>query len=177
MSLTSIAAAAGLVFGFIGTGLGIFNTWRAGQKDKVQLKLIPQIYQNRADGRLCSSRIPTDLSQPWDGLCIEIVNVGFFPVTINEVGLLQADSDQRIVFSKPELSGGESLPKRLEPRTSVTCYIPSRMPESLFQEGLPYAKCFYATTACGVTAQGNSKISKWLIHLGKTRNFIAAKSS
>jgi hypothetical protein len=136
------------------------------------LKITPKIYQNRANGRLCSSRIPEDLSQPWDGLCIEIVNVGFLPATIDEVGLLQADSDQRIVFPKPEISGGESLPKRLEPRTSVLCYIPSRLPGSLFQEGLPYAKCFYATTACGVTVQGNSKVSKWLIKLGKVRNFI-----
>ncbi|HSY09297.1 MAG TPA: hypothetical protein VK840_00110 [Candidatus Dormibacteraeota bacterium] len=114
---------------------------------------------------MSSSRIPTDFNERWDGLCIEIVNVGFLPVTVDEVGL-QIDSEKRVIF-KPELSGGESLPKRLEPRTSINCFIPSQSPKSILQEGLPFAKCFYATTACGVTIQGNSKISKWLIEQGK----------
>jgi len=111
MYLTPIAAVGGLVFGFIGACLGIFNTWKANQKDKVQLKIIPKIYQNRPNGRLSSSRIPTDFKERWDGLCIEIVNVGFLPVTVDEIGL-QIDSEQRVAF-KPELSDGKSLPKRL----------------------------------------------------------------
>jgi hypothetical protein len=45
MKLTFIAAIAGLVFGFVGTCLGIFNTWKASQKDKVQLKITPKIYR------------------------------------------------------------------------------------------------------------------------------------
>jgi hypothetical protein len=166
MNLTSIAAVAGLIFGSIGTCLGVYNTWKAGQKDKVRLKVTPKIYQIRPNGRFCSSRIPEDFSQRWDGLCLEIVNVGFLTVSIDEIGLIQ-NADQRIVFPKPEISGNESLPKRLEPRTSVTCYIPSKSPSSFLQEGLPYAKCFYASTACGVTVQGNSKVSKWLIKRGK----------
>lgn len=165
MELTFIAAIAGLVFGFIGTCLGIFNTWKAGQKDKVQLKIIPKIYQNRPNGRLSSSRIPTDLNERWDGLCVEIANVGFLSVTVDEIGL-QIDSEQRVVF-RPELSGGEFLPKRLEPRTSISCFIPSKMPNAILQEGLPFAKSFYATTACGITVQGSSKVAKWLIAKGR----------
>jgi hypothetical protein len=37
----------------------------------------------------------------------------------------------------------------------------------MLQEGLPFAKCFYVTTACGMTIQGSSKVSKWLIEQGK----------
>jgi hypothetical protein len=168
MSLTSIAALAGLAFGFVGTSLGIFNTWRASQKDKVKLKVIPKIYCDLGTRRLSSSRIPLDASQRWHGLCIEIVNISFFPVTIEEVGILRTDSDVRSMF-QPELSGNESLPKRLEPRTAFTAYIPSPAPEVMFQMGLPGAKCFYATTACGVTVQGSSAVSKWLIRLGKRK--------
>ena len=169
MSLTSIAALAGLAFGFVGTGLGIFNTWRASQKDKVKLKVIPKIYRDLGNTRFSSSRIPTDVNQRWHGLCVEIVNLGFFPVTIDEIGILRTDSDMRMMMARPELSGNESLPKRLEPRTALTAYIPSPAPEAMFQMGLSDAKCFYATTACGVTVQGSSEVSKWLIRLGKRK--------
>jgi hypothetical protein len=110
MSLTSIAALAGLAFGFVGTSLGIFNTWRASQKDKVKLKVIPKIYSDLGNRRFSTVRIPTDTTQRWHGLCLEIVNIGFFPVTIDEIGILRTDTDLRMIF-QPELSGGESLPK------------------------------------------------------------------
>jgi hypothetical protein len=54
----------------------------------------------------------------------------------------------------------------------MTAYMPSPAPEAMLQMGLPDAKCFYATTACGVTIRGNSEVSKWLIHIGKLRDLM-----
>jgi hypothetical protein len=162
-------ALAGLAFGLIGAGLGIFNTVQQVRKDKVRLKLVPKLYQDtEGGGRLCSARIPVKNQNAWHGLCLEIVNLSVFSVTIDEIGLLRSDDkDSRIVFSHPEIASGESLPKRLEARTSLTCFIPANSPANFLTEGLPFARCFFATTACGVIATGNSAVSKWLIRIGK----------
>jgi hypothetical protein len=169
--LTTITAITGLVFGLIGAILGIFNTIQQFRKDKVRLKLVPKIYRHEANGgHLCSARIPTENEKAWHGMCLEIINLSVFAVTIDEIGLLSSDEDSRIVFPTAELSNNESLPKRLEPRASVTCYIPSNSPATILNEGLPFAKGFYATTSCGVTATGKSAISKWLIKIGKKYN-------
>jgi len=158
---------AGLIFGAIGLGLSIFNTIKAHQKDTVNLKVIPKLYSDHTTARLSTTRIPTGTNEQWEGFCIEVINLGFFPVTIEEIGLTRTDIKNRIIFPQPEMSGGEKLPKRLESRTSISFYIPSE--KNILQDGLPYVKHFYATTACGVTVRGNSEVTKWLIKKGNQR--------
>jgi len=166
--LTTITAIAGLVFGLIGAALGIFNAIQQSRKDKVRLRLVPKLYRHVGNGgRLCSARIPTESENAWHGLCLEIINLSAFAVTVDQIGLLLSKDDSVVQFPKPEISNNESLPKRLEPRASVTCYIASENPATILSEGLPFAKCFFATTACGVTVTGNSPVSKWLIEVGK----------
>ena len=171
--LTLITAIAGLIFGAIGTGIGIYNTVQSARKDKVRLKVIPKLYQKQGMGRLCSARIPTDNAPVWHGFCVEIINIGFIPVTIDEIGLLKPDGESRIVF-QPEMLQGEKLPKRLDPRTSIVCYVPANQPASLLIEGLPYVKCFYVTTACGLTVHGKSDVAKWLIKIGRKTELTEA---
>jgi hypothetical protein len=146
-----------------------YNIWKSHNKDKVQLKLTPKIYKIVGNGRLCSSRIPDDDSEIWNGICVEIINVGFIAVTIDHVGLKLVENgvEKIVAFPDAEISGNDKLPKRLEPRTSVNYFIPSKMPHLMFKEGLPHAKHFYATTACGITVKGNSKVTKWLIKMAQ----------
>ena len=168
VDLTNITAIAGFFFGLIGASLGIFNTFQQWRKDKVRLRLVPKIYRNvDGAGRLCSARIPTETQITWNGFCFEIVNLSVFSITINEIGIVWTEKDSRVVFDKPEINNNGSLPKKLEARESLICYIPSKSPYTIFTEGLPFAKCFYATTSCGVTVTGNSAVSQFLIKIGK----------
>jgi len=158
-TLTFIVAASGLV-------LSIYNAWKAGQRDKVNLKVTPKIYRDLPEGRHATPHVPTDRSHHWLGLCIEVVNKGQVAVTIDEVGVLLAGRDERIIM-QPHFSDGEKLPRRLEPRASLSAYIASTAPNILLKEGLPHAKGLYALTACGVTVKGKSPVATWLIQLGK----------
>lgn len=162
----------GLIISAIGLCIGGVSFWKSHKKDKIQLKVTPQIYRHLERGCLCSTRIPDDMSVKWDGLCVEIINVGFVAATIKEIGLkiVENGEDKFVVFPDCQIPVNEHLPKRLEPKTSITCYIPSNEPQTIFTLGLPFAKCFYVTTACGLTINANSKVTKWLIAIGKNFN-------
>lgn len=150
--------------------IGAGTYWKSHRKDKVQLKVIPKLYKHVENAVLCSTRIPDDMSEIWHGLCVEIVNVGFIAATIQEIGLrIKENGDIKvIVFPQGQFPNNEKPPKRLEPKSSIVYYIPSPEPQSILHEGLPFAKCFFVRTACGITIDANSKVTKWLIAKGKT---------
>lgn len=169
LNLTLVTAIAGVAFGAIGTALGIFNTWKAIQRDKVRLKIIPKIFKSAHGGSLVSVNVPDNIAERWDGYCFEIVNIGHLPVTIDEIGLLPTDSGMRFIF-RPDFGDGKQLPRRLEPRESVIGYARFEHPSSvIFTNGLPNIKCAFATTSCGVTVRGTSPVIDWLIRTGKQR--------
>ena len=72
--LTLITAIAGLVFGVTGAVLGILNTWRAFDRDRVRLRVSP-IWFFRNDG-----------VQTVHTLGVDVTNLSFFPVTVTSVG-------------------------------------------------------------------------------------------
>jgi hypothetical protein len=98
-SITLITAIAGATFGLIGTFLGVLNTWRAFERDRIRLVIIPKVYLTTDSGTLAAERFNEQFETDpiWKAfhtqakdLCIEVVNRGFLPVTIREVGFITA---------------------------------------------------------------------------------------
>jgi len=129
----------------LGAVLGVINTWKALDKDRVKLKVVPK----RA--------IPFGAAHPRLTFCIEVTNLSGFPVTIEEAGVFYKGTERRGAYVSPVLVDGLPWPRRLEARTSVTVY--GEPPEPL---GTYRLKCAYARTSCGVTARGTSGALKQL---------------
>lgn len=127
----------------LGAVLGVINTWKALDKDRVKLRVVPKyvIPVGRVDHRLT--------------FCIEVTNLSGFAVTIEETGVFYKGTDKRGALLPPILIDGQPWPRRLETRTSVTVY--AQRPQS---NGPHRLKCAYARTSCGVTAKGISPAFK-----------------
>jgi hypothetical protein len=131
-----------LTFGLalIGAVLGITNTWRAISRDKPKVKVIPK----RA--------YPVGGIDERIDLCIEAVNLGAIAVTITELGVFHHGTAARTALITPFIIDGGALPRRLEPRTTVTVYGRS----DLIKADKHPIRCAYATTDCGLTFTGTS---------------------
>ena len=136
---TLITAIAGLVFGVVGAVLGVINTWRAFDRDRVKLKVRP-IWFFRNDG-----------VQTIHTLGVEVTNLSTFPVTVSSVGFKLPD--EKLFTFLTSLPAGGYLPQRMEARTSLTAVAP------LGTEKNPAIKdvlSAYAQTACGCMFTGDS---------------------
>ncbi len=135
----------------LGAVLGVMNTWRNINRDKVKIQVIPK------------QAIPVGaVSHQPINLCIDITNFSTFPLTIVEVGVLYYGTSARGASVNPIIIDGGEFPRKLEPRTSISAYL---LPEILNKmNGYP-VKCVYATTDCGVTIRGNSPALKQLIKM------------
>lgn len=136
-NITLIAAIGGLVFGVVGAVLGVINTWKAFDRDKVRLKVVP-LYTLYESGE--------------QGLAIEVTNLSYFAVTITEVGFTLRGSDERLVFLPPLLTGFRP-PQRMEPRTRFTAYLDAA---ACHHPGFATVNVACATTACGQRFSGTS---------------------
>lgn len=129
----------------IGAGLGILNTWHNFNRQRVRLKVIPK----------CAWVVPagiySDVSRhrPTSNLCIEVVNLSEFPVTITNVGYCLPERNRARVIL-PILTDNKGWPRRLQPRESVTAYVDKNELSGSIGRA-------YAQTECGVTRFGNSK--------------------
>ena len=160
--ITLITAILGAVFGSLGAVLGIINTWHQMSKNYVKLKVIPKIaFMIDANNTITTDRnndrIFHLLSQkvPFR-LCIEIVNLSAFAVSISNVGFGKRAKLRHVLF-QPELTSGKTWPPRLESRESIVAYakIGERWDKKVMGQALAYAK-----TDCGVTRYGTSPIFK-----------------
>jgi hypothetical protein len=99
-------------------------------------------------------------------LCIEVLNLSAFPVTVTQVGFT-LPGDQRLVLMDPIVSPEQTrLPKRLEPRTSITCYAaPGTEREPRFRQ----VKAAFASTDCQVTVR---RRKRWLSKVARTGTLI-----
>jgi len=133
----------------LGATLGIMNTWRSIDRDRVKLKVVPK--QAIPIGQI------EDLQTT---LCIDITNFSTFPIVISEVGVLYHGTKNRGAIINPITFDGGTFPRKLEPRTSFTVYT---QPEAIKATEGRVVKCAYATTDCGVTKKGNSEALKTMV--------------
>ncbi len=126
----------------LGSVLGILNTWRAMNKDKVKLKVLPK----RA--------YPVGIASPMINFSIEVINLSSFPVTVNETGFLLKNTTNRAVIIDPITTDRTKPPFRLEPRASITTYV-------MLDDNIIHSlKVAYAKTACGYEIKGKSPALK-----------------
>jgi hypothetical protein len=131
----------------LGGVLGVFNFLHGFWERRVRLRVVPKMTAIRGNGFLSSSIdvIPNGFPT------IEITNLSNFPITIEEAGFTLAGTDERCILIPDPLN---LLPKRLEPRTSIDVRATTAI-------GFPRnTKRAYATTQCGHTAYGDSKVFK-----------------
>lgn len=132
-----------VVFGIapLGAGLGVLNYWRSIDKDRVKLKVTPSRY----------------VSNRQNGLCIEVINLGFAPVTITAISLEFGKEREWYYFGTTKYSTGAPLPHRLQPREAIAALLPPDAHEQIDMERL---RCAFAKTACGLVFRGTSPVFK-----------------
>lgn len=158
--VTLTTAIIGAVCGILGAVLGIINTWHEMSRTRVRLRVVPKLAwmidpQNvlTADRPARNTEDPVR-GRPPDRVCIEIINLSAFPVTVSDVGFGRVN-EPRGILVRPELSPGKTWPVRLESRDSFTAYGAEGMTP---RENALEAAVAYAQTDCGTTAYGSSPI-------------------
>jgi hypothetical protein len=142
----SIIDGITLSIAILGAVLGVLNTWRAIDRDRVKLKVIPK--KATPVGNTPDKRIR---------LCIDVTNLSTFPLTITEVGLRYYGTDKRGAVVNPIIIDGGAFPRRLEPRTTFTAYL---HPDALKRSDGHLIKCAYAKTDCGEFVKDSSPALK-----------------
>lgn len=140
--ITLAIAVLGAATGVLGSALGILNTWRSFDRDRVKLRVTPS-------GAIFSRPVcgATDL------LCIEVVNIGFVPVTVSQVAFKLRRPRKRILVFIPVGPISDTMPHRLEPHTSMKVLVP---PNVLTDEAFQRVSRAFAKTQCGKTFYGAS---------------------
>lgn len=158
IGLTELIALVSLVIAVIGAVLGIINTIYRFSKDKIRLKVRPQIMASVGD--------PTRQ----EGIIINVVNLSSFPITINYIGL----KCMKGRYLECGLNPQNRLPYRLESKGNYVGIIA----ESIKQiKDLHLVKRAYVITACGKKFYGNSKRLKEEIQKAKKRLKRKAKET
>ena len=152
-SITLAIAITGAVTGILGLVFNFLNTWRAFDRDRVKLKVVPRwaILYHPATG--------TDHL-----ICVEITNLSFIPITISQVGFSVSDPKNHLLAFIPAPNIGDKTPKRLEPRTSMTVYVPDNVSSGGQFRAVKKA---FAKTECGRSFYGTSPALKG--HVKKLR--------
>lgn len=151
----SVYEAVALVFGAIGTGLGLFNSIRGWWGDRVRLRVRPTgIY-------------PVGRTAP-EYFGIVVTNLSRFDISVCSVGFGDRRKRRWAVLSAHPLDGGPGT-VRLAARTSRPFAV-----ESAAIKGLPLDKVhrIYAATECGTEATGRLTAStrKLLLKLAAGAN-------
>lgn len=158
-TVTLVTAFIGAGCGLLGAVLGIINTWTQLSRNRVRLRVVPRIgFQTSHNGLgiTCDRIDPGDEKRLFRypaRLCIEVVNLSTFPVTIHDVGFGNPKK-LRHCLVQPETSPQRSWPVRLESREGVTAFGAVGAVQ-LDAKIIRNAKA-YARTDCGKTCYGTS---------------------
>ena len=143
-----------LVLGTMGTVTGCLALWHELNQSKVKLRVIPKVVR---PGGINYVMIDSEHGDYGDQLCIEVINLSAFAVTLSDVGFMVSVSPvpncKRLTFIQAPTSMGKTLPVRLEPHEAVTCY--SR-PDAVHPVGMASVVKAYAETECLARAYGTS---------------------
>lgn len=146
------AIPEGVTLGIAITGavLGVLNTWRAFDRDRIRLRVVPTLFF---------------ASNGESGLCFDIINLSHLPVTLHQVGIELRHPRGHTFAFVPRLTVGGGLPHRMEARTSVTVFMP---PGADRDPALREAWRVFAKTACGRAFYGTSPAFRF--HIAKLRD-------
>ena len=128
-----------LAIAAVGAVLGIINTWRNIDQNRVKLKVVP------------AHAIPYGGADPNIRFCVQITNLSQFAVTIDDAGFFFHGTTKRSSIFNPVFTDHGSWPRRLEPRTAITVY--SQLPSSTSGHKI---KSAFARTQCGHVKTGTS---------------------
>jgi hypothetical protein len=141
-TITLVIAVVGAVTGVLGLVFNFLTTWRSFDRDRVKLKVSPRI---------------AILSHPVTGtrhlLCVEVTNLSYLPVTVSQVAFTVTEPKDHFFAFMPVQELGQWPPTRLEPRTSMTVYVPEHISSG---EGFLQVKKAFAQTECGHSFYGTS---------------------
>ncbi|QPJ61713.1 MAG: hypothetical protein G3M70_07360 [Candidatus Nitronauta litoralis] len=147
----------GLALGIaiIGAGLGILNTWKVYDRDRIKIKVLPMSILIVNPGHIDER----------PRLGIKIINVGLVSATITSVGLKMKDG-ANMVFMEPQITNGKRLPLTLEPRSSIT--VSTDQDPELKDFRYKNVISAFAQTECENTFTGKSKALKQVISRAKS---------
>ncbi len=134
-------AILGAVTGITGIGLSIWAMYRELDRDRVKLKVIPNIAIPVGDGYFPHT------------MTIEVTNLSAFPVSIAQVGVLFRDSEETGFCLETRTVDGGPVHRRMDPRTSMSVMFPA---EFIRDRKFGRVRCALVTTACGERVEGTS---------------------
>jgi len=135
---SSVAGMLAIVATVVGVVLSVANFWLFLQRARLRLKVVPRGWVG---------------NNGMSGLCIEVVNLGEYAVTITGVGIALRGKEKLDWTFIPIAEMGGSYPSRLQPRDAVTFYARAGAEEDI---RLRAGTVAYAKTACGSRIRGNS---------------------
>jgi len=143
------AAHTTLAIAVLGAVLGILNFYRAVVRDRVNIKIRPSLYFMAPPG-----------GESFTGLCVEVVNLGFIPVTISNAYFQMQDDSLFADLQIRTNLGLQKIPIRLDPRESTTFFFNSELNAEM---ALLEARCVLVKTACGINLKNSNKeFRKWI---------------
>lgn len=146
----SMVAGITLGIALLGAVLGIINTWHTIDTRRVKLRVTPKL----------ATFYPSEEKT----LCIEVVNLSAFPVTIGEIGFLSRWPTFRRPILRPITLNGGDFPRRLDSRSAFTAHTTDLMNDP---ETLSEIRCAFAKTDCGVLRKGNSGALKSIVRTAR----------
>jgi len=145
---TFILAVIGSILGVVGSFLGVINFILSLSKSRVRLKVFPKITVF-----LENKNQKTELIQR---VCVEVLNLSEFPISISEAGfIMRRPRNVKVTFLDKKLAHGGTLPKRMDPRTSITIYHPN---PNFFKTDAHKISGAFVITECGKEIKGKNKM-------------------
>jgi hypothetical protein len=144
-----------IVIAIIGASLGIINMFYNFNRDRVKLRVIPNIW------KIC---IKDEISERFG---IEVINLSTFPVTIRQLGYYDKRNKINVITGLSGFINPIQLPIKLGPRESFSLYGDVEFHKN---KDLLNIKCWYAYTICGAIKKSSKKHTKRFLNDIKTNN-------
>ncbi len=149
-----------LCIALVAVALGVINVWHWLPSQRVRLRVTPKLAFDIETGRYYSTQWnkyvarlhENDDPKRW---MVEVVNLGTFPITIDEIGFSDKTADGTFAMGDPEIARGKTWPVRLEPREKAMFYSTDGVLLPPLVWSNPHA---YAKTDCGCCFYGRSPI-------------------
>lgn len=168
-TITAVTAIVGAVTGMLGACLGIYSTWTLFLDRRVRLRVVPKVAFDVGRASVVVHEVTGGADRylrenyAWR-LCVEVVNLSRFAVTVNDAGFGRAVDERAPIIPSKIAPENVTWPARLESRQAVTVYAGIRIDIPVVQAR---EKCAYAKTDCDHTSYGKSKMFShyvdWLI--------------